>query len=185
MLEIDITPNEFTMVFYDAAVIAEVAAEVAGKVGFPEGTPISLVVDEEMPLGRSKVTSYDPVEFTVDGGAFEDSRRPRNMSKSRTSDVLGRLMLRVMDRTSGKFDDAPADDEIDLALHAAWDAHSVGRLERLGFASQRKRRIYQFRNRHGFTDRADQAFDELWGSNELAWADIERISTDCRAAFSG
>ncbi|MGY9071509.1 MAG: hypothetical protein ACKVHU_00925 [Acidimicrobiales bacterium] len=181
MLDIEVTPNEFTMVFFDAAVIAEVAADVAVKVGLPEDLKLSLIVDEGSPLGRSRVSSYDPIEFTIDGGAFEDTRRPRNLSKARTADVLGRLMYRVIDRSSGQFDDAPEDGDIDLALHAAWDAHSVGRLERLGFSPQRKRRVYQFRNRHGFTDRADQAFEELWGSSELSWADIERLSTGCRA----
>ncbi|MDG2113496.1 MAG: hypothetical protein P8N02_12880, partial [Actinomycetota bacterium] len=98
----------------------------------------------------------------------------------RAGDVIGRSLLRVLDRRSGRFDDAPDDADIDLALHAAWDIHSVGRLERLGYSPQRKRRLYQFRNRHGFTDAADVAFDELWGSSELSWSEIARISSECR-----
>ena len=87
----------------------------------------------------------------------------------------------MLDRRSGRFDDAPTDEELDLVQFAAWDVHSVGRLERLGIGGQRKRRRYQFRNRHGFTDVADAAFDELWGSSELSWSEIERISESCRS----
>lgn len=179
MVQVSVTPESFEMVFYDPAVIAEVAESVANRVGFDDET-LGIEVAEESPLGRSRVESYEPVVLRADGGAFEDTRRPRNFSRTRASDAIGRGLLRVLDRRSGRYDDAPDDSDLDLALHSAWDVYSVGRLERLGFASQRKRRLYQFRNRHGFTDAADAAFDELWGSSELSWGDIERISNDCR-----
>lgn len=179
MVAVSVSPDSFTMVFFDAAVIGEVATEVAERLGFDDDT-LAIEVDEASPLGRSRVASYDPVVIAADGGAFEDTRRPRSFSRSRTTDVIGRSLLRVLDRRSGRFDDAPDDDGLDLALHSAWDVYSVGRLERLGYSPQRKRRLYQFRNRHGFTDAADAAFDELWGSSELSWSEIARISTDCR-----
>ncbi len=175
---VSVTPDTFEMVFYDAAVIAEVAADVAGRVGFDDD--FSIEIEEGSPLGRSRLGSYEPVVLQVEGGAFEDTRRPRNFSRSRSSDVIGRALLRVLDRRSGRFDECPGDDELDLALHSAWDVFSVGRLERLGYSPQRKRRLYQFRNRHGFTDAADAAFDELWGSSDLGWADVARISEACR-----
>ena len=87
-----------------------------------------------------------------------------------------------MDRRSGRFDDAPADEDLDLNQFAAWDAHCVGRLERLGIGGQQERRQYQFRNRHGFTDVADAAFTQLWDSSELSWTEIERISERCRTS---
>ena len=179
MVQVAVSPETFEMVFFDAAVIGEVASEVAERVGFGDEA-LQIVIDEASPLGRSAVTSYQPVVIEVDGGAFEDTRRPRSFSRARSADVIGRGLLRVLDRRSGRFDDAPADDELDLALHSAWDVHSVGRLERLGYTPQRKRRLYQFRNRHGFTDAADAAFEELWGSSDLSWSDIARISTSCR-----
>ena len=179
MSEISVTPKSFEMVFYDSAVIGEVVGEVAERLGFSE--PIVLEIDEASPLGRSKITAYDPVELWVDGGALENTQRPRHFGKQRTRDTIGRLLIRILDRRSGRFDDAPADDELSLSQFAAWDAHCVGRLERPGIGGQRKRRLYQFRNRHGFTDVADEAFDLLWDSSELNWPEIERISSECRA----
>ncbi len=175
---VSVSPETFEMIFFDAAVIGEVAADVADRVGFSDD--FSIVVEESSPLGRSRLGSYDPVVIEVEGGAFEDTRRPRNFSRTRSSDVIGRALLRVLDRRSGRFDDCPSDTDLDLALHSAWDVFSVGRLERLGYSPQRKRRLYQFRNRHGFTDAADAAFEELWGSSDLGWTDIARISEGCR-----
>ena len=43
----------------------------------------------------------------------------------------------------------------DLAQVAAWDTYSVGRLARLGYPVHQPRWLYNFRNRHGFTDQAD------------------------------
>ena len=179
MAQVSVKPESFEMVFYDAAVIGEVVSDVAGRLGVDEA--ITVDIDEASPLGRSKILSYDPIDLWVDGGAFEDTRRPRQFGQSRSRDTIGRLLLRVLDRRSGRFDDAPTDAELDLVQFAAWDVHSVGRLERLGIGGQRKRRLYQFRNRHGFTDVADAAFDELWGSSELSWSEIERISESCRS----
>lgn len=181
MVAVSVTPETFEMVFFDAAVIAEVAVDVASRVGFDDDT-FTINVDEGSPLGRSRIESYDPVVLSVDGGAIEDTRRPRHFSTSRSTEIFGRTLLRVLDRRSGRFDEAPDDAEIGLALHSAWDVYSMGRLERLGFRPQRKRRLYQFRNRHGFTDAADAAFDELWGSSDLGWAEITRVSDSCRGA---
>ena len=179
MLQVSVKPESFEMVFYDAAVIGEVVSEVAQRLGVNEA--ITLDIDEASPLGRSKILNYDPIDLWVDGGALENTQRPRQFGRSRSRDTIGRLLLRVLDRRSGRFDAAPDDDELDLAQFAAWDVHSVGRLERIGLGGQRKRRLYQFRNRHGFTDVADAAFDELWGSSELSWLEIERLSEGCRS----
>jgi hypothetical protein len=53
-----------------------------------------------------------------------------------------------------------------------------GRLVRLGFThyDNRQRRLYHFRNRHGFSDAADDAFDRLWMADGLAWSDIAALS---------
>ena len=69
MTQVSVAPESFEMVFYDAAVIGEVVAEVAERLGLEE--TIKLEIDEGSPLGRSKVTSYDPIELWVDGGALE------------------------------------------------------------------------------------------------------------------
>ena len=66
------------------------------------------------------------------------------------------------------------------ALLVAWDVYALGRLDRLGYPAQRQRRLYNFRNRHGFTDAGDAAFDALWAGDGLAWADIEQLSEGAR-----
>jgi hypothetical protein len=58
----------------------------------------------------------------------------------------------------------------------------VGRLSRLGHRVQRQRRLYHFRNRHGFTDAADAAFASLWEGEDLTWADIASTSEKAVAA---
>ena len=53
----------------------------------------------------------------------------------------------------------------------------------LDLSGQRQRRLYQFRNRHGFTDASDAAFDRLWSADGLSWADISSISEEALAAL--
>jgi hypothetical protein len=42
---------------------------------------------------------------------------------------------------------------------AAWETYCVGRLGGLGIEVNEQRWRYNFRNRHGFTDEADEAFN--------------------------
>ena len=96
---------------------------------------------------------------------------------------LGRVLLRVRDRLSGGFGEAPPDDdELSLRQIAAWETYCVGRLERLGFAVNQQRWRYNFRNRHGFTDAADAAFDRLWNADSLSWGELDAISAEAEAA---
>ena len=69
MVQVSVKPESFEMVFYDVAVIGEVVAEVAERLGVDEA--ITLDIDENSPLGRSKILSYDPIGLWVDGGALE------------------------------------------------------------------------------------------------------------------
>jgi hypothetical protein len=89
---------------------------------------------------------------------------------------LGRILLRVRDRLEGGFGEAPADDELSLAQLAAWETYCVGRIERLGVPVNQQRWRYNFRNRHGFTDRADATFDHIWGSEGLTWGELDELS---------
>jgi hypothetical protein len=66
-----------------------------------------------------------------------------------------------------------------------WDVYAVARLARRlrasgdpipDYQAQRQRRLYAFRNRHGFTDAADAAFDRLWRADGLTWPDLLAIS---------
>ena len=182
MAKITVTPESFTMVFFDAARIAEVAGEVADTVGLPADVEIRIELDEVSPLGRSQVTSLDPVTISVEGGAFENAKKPRHMSEASIKDVLGRLFFRVKDRLSDGFADAPADADLSLQQQTAWDAYAVGRAERAGLTEQKPRRQYHFRNRHGFSDAADAVFERLWTADGLAWADIQAACDETAAA---
>ena len=51
-----------------------------------------------------------------------------------------------------------------------------GRTSRLGLRLHKPRFRYNFRNRHGFTDRADEVFDELWAAGEIPWMRIVQLS---------
>ena len=172
-MAVTVTPEEWKFVFFDGARIAELVEKLAGEIGLDRDVLIE--VDESTPLGRARVTSVDPVVLSVEGGAFEDPKRPRHMSDRAVCDVAGKWLLRVRDRLDPAFGEPPADDELTLAQTTAWDTYCIGRLARLGYPVQRQRRLYHFRNRHGFSDLADAAFERLWAAEGLTWADIQAI----------
>jgi hypothetical protein len=57
----------------------------------------------------------------------------------------------------------------------------VGRLGRLGYRVHEQRWRYNFRNRHGFTDQADAAFDRIWAADALTWSDLTALSDGARS----
>jgi hypothetical protein len=182
MAKVVVTPQTFNLTFFDAGRITELVAEVADKVGFPADAEIRVEVDERTPLGRTKTVSLDPVSIWVEGGSFEDAKRPRQLSDRSVQDVAGRLLFRAFDRGQPAFADAPADDDLSLQQQVAWDAYCLGRAERLGLPAARPRRLYHFRNRHGFNDVVDAAFERLWTGSDLTWADIQSICDETAAA---
>jgi hypothetical protein len=177
-LTISITPETFTLVSYDAGEITSIVEDLIGKIGLPSDIDVRLEVDESTPLGRAMVTSIEPLVISVESGALEDPKHPRHLSHTGSADVLGRLMFRVRDRLDSSFGDPPDDDKLTLPQSVAWDAYCVGRLVRLGFRhyDNRQRRLYHFRNRHGFSDAADEAFERLWTADGLSWSDICALS---------
>ncbi len=182
MAKVIISPEQFSYVNFDAERIAELAGKIADKVGLPADIEVRIEVDEGSPLGRTKLVGLDPITVQVEGGAFEDAKRPRQLSDGSVIDVVGRLLFRAKDRLDPAFADAPADADLTLQQHTAWDTYAVGRCERAGWAPQKKRRIYHFRNRHGFTDVADGVFDRLWNGEGLTWADIDAACAETDAA---
>lgn len=178
MGRVTVVPEAFTYVEFDAGRIAAVAEQLLDDLGLD--LPLRVEVDESSPLGRARVATVDPLLVTVEGGAFEDPRRFRQLSEPGVADALGRLLLRVRDRRDPAFGQPAADDALPLPHATAWDAYCVGRLARLGYRAQRQRRLYHFRNRHGFTDAADEAFGFLWEADGLRWEDIVRVSDEAR-----
>jgi hypothetical protein len=177
-----VTPEAFTLVHFDAARIAELVGEVAQRVGLPVDAEVRVEVDERVPLGRSSLASLEPITIAVQGGAFENAKVPRTLSDRSVVDVVGRLLFRAADRLDSGFADAPADADLTLQQHTAWDAYAVGRCERVGYSPQKARRLYHFRNRHGFTDTADQVFERLWSADGLTWADLDAACAETTAA---
>ena len=173
-MTVTVTPQTFNFVAYDAALIQRVAEELLDSLGLDRDVAID--VDETTPLARTRVDIGDTIAIRAESGAFEDTKRPRQQSENATATSLGRVLLRVKDRLVGGFGEAPADEDLSLAQVAAWDTYCVGRLNRLGIATNEQRWRYNFRNRHGFTDAADEAFDKLWSSDNLSWGELQAIS---------
>ena len=182
MAKVVVTPEEFTFTLFNAGRVAELTAKIADKVGLPADAEIRVDIDEGSPLGRTRLESLEPITISAEGGAFEDAKRPRQLSDRSVIDVIGRLLFRAKDRLDPAFADAPADGELSLQQSTAWDAYAVGRCERAGWAPQKQRRLYHFRNRHGFTDVADNVFERLWTADGLGWADIDAACAETEAA---
>jgi hypothetical protein len=181
---VTVTPETFTMVFFDAVELGSLVERLAAEIGLPAALPITVEVDETTPLGQAVIESLDPLVLHLESGALEDPKRPRQLDVVGATDVLGRLLFEVRDRLDDSFG-APADaSSLSLPQSVAWQVHCVGRLGRLGHHVQRQRRLYQFRNRHGFTDAADEAFARLWDADRLSWAEIDAISGSARALLA-
>jgi hypothetical protein len=185
-MTVTVTPERFTMVDFDQERLVALIEELLPVVGLGElagpDDVVTLDVIESVPLGRAIIRSIDPVVLEIEGGALEDPLRPKQLSDVGSLDIIGRLLLRVRDRRDPDFGEPPPDAELTLAEVAAWETWCVGRLARAGYRAQRQRRLYAFRNRHGFTDEADAAFDRLWSAGALRWDDIAAASASALAA---
>ncbi len=175
-----VEPATFQFVSFDAELIRRIADGLVDVLGIDR--PVHVVVDETTPLGRVRVEIGDTITIHAESGAFEDSKRPREQSDVATTANLGRALLRVRDRLSGGFGETPPDDELSLRQVCAWETYCVGRLSRLGVPVNRQRWLYNFRNRHGFTDMADVAFERIWDADGLTWGELESVSTAGTAA---
>lgn len=182
-MAVTVAPETFAFVSFDAARIAALGAEVLGLLGLPDDLHVE--VDERTPAARVTVEDGSPVVVRAESGAFEDTRRPRAMSDGATTLALGRVLLRLRDRREGGFAEAPPDAELSLVQIAAWDSYVLGRLARLGLSVHEPRWRYNFRNRHGFTDAADAAFDRLFAADGLTWGAVTAISEAAGAVASG
>lgn len=177
---VSVEPATFQFVTFDADLIRRIADGLVEALGIDR--PVHVEVDESTPLGRMRTEIADVITIHAESGAFEDSKRPRQQSDVATTANLGRALLRARDRIDGGFGEAPPDDELSLRQVAAWETYTVGRLGRLGVPVNEQRWRYNFRNRHGFTDVADEAFDRIWAADGLTWEQLESISTAATAA---
>jgi hypothetical protein len=174
-MSVTVSPPNFTFVNFDAAVIERVADSLIDALGMRDHA-VTVEIDETTPLARVRMDLGEGIAIHAESGAFEDTRKPRQLSENATATSLGRVLLRARDRLTGGFGEAPADADLTLAQMAAWETYCVGRLERLGVQVNQQRWRYNFRNRHGFRDRADAAFDQLWASDGLTWGELDEVS---------
>jgi hypothetical protein len=174
-MTVTVTPETFHFVSFDAAAIQRIGDSLVAALGLGDRA-VAIEVDETTPLARISVDLGDTITVHAESGAFEDTRKPRQMSETATATALGRVLLRARDRLVGGFGEAPPDDQLSLAQVAAWETYSVGRLERLGIPVNQQRWRYNFRNRHGFHNASDAAFDQLWSSEGLTWGELDEIS---------
>ena len=179
-MPVEIRPETFSLVHFDATEIRAIVEQLVEVIGLPAAS-VTIEVDETTLLAHAQVTSTDPIVIAVESGALEDPKVVGQLNATATADVLGKLLLSAKDRLDPAFGEAPADADLTLSEVAAWETYCIGRLGRLGHHVQRQRRLYQFRNRHGFTDAADAAFDSLWTADGLTWADISAISNQATA----
>lgn len=173
--KVTVTPAEFAFVKFDAAEIASIVEELATLVDV--ANPIRVVVDETTPLAKlyeelEGISSDAVITLHAESGALEDRKHPMSFSAEFARESLGRVLIRARDRLRPDFVDAPADLDLTLAENAAWDTYCAGRMARLGVATNAQRWRYNYRNRFGFTDDVDAAFDRLWNADDLSWRDV-------------
>jgi hypothetical protein len=175
-MAVTVTPETFAMVDFDAARIASVVAGLLGRVGLDPDTDVHLEVNETTPMGRVRLTGVAPITVTAESGALEDPKAPRQLSEPGTAEALGRMLFAARDRLDPAFGAPALDDEVPGGVAMAWDVYCVARLGAAGYPVTRQRRLYHFRNRFGFTDCADAAFERLWSAAPLTYADLVEIA---------
>jgi hypothetical protein len=180
-MAVTVTPEQFNLVEYDPERIRAVAERVAAAVGFGD-EDLTVEVDETTPLGRSWVASEAPLVLHFESGLIEDPRHPRCLSEAGVAEAVGRHLFRVRDRRDPGFAAPDSAEELELPYKVAWEIYCVARLARMGQRDQRQRWLYHFRNRCGFTDAADAAFDVLWTSDSLTWPEISGLVDEALAA---
>lgn len=169
--DVTVTPAEFRNVRFDAAELAALVTELAAEFGV--SGPIHLVVDERTPLAKLSARREDgTLVIRAESGALENTKQLQTFGRERAAESLGRMLLRASDRQRDDFADAPPDLELSLAENAAWDAYCAGRLARRGYPVVQQRWRYNYRNRFGFADHVDAAFEQLWAAADLGWAEV-------------
>lgn len=182
-MTVTLVPEQFTLVKFDADEVRALIAETMATIGFPADVDVTVEVDEVLPhpLTASAVEIVDGgARLWFTGGCFESPQRQTGLSRDHTRVELASSLYRAMDRLSGGFEDAPADDELDDRLRNLWDAYAEARARLAGFPVREQRRRYTFRLYCGFNDEADAEFERLWSGGTLTWA--EAVATAERLA---
>jgi hypothetical protein len=174
--DITLVPAEFTLVKFDTAQVRELIAAALVDTGFPTDVDVTIEVDEVLPhpLTASIVDIVDGApRLWFTGGCFENPQRAAGLSVENTKVELATALFRAMDRLSGGFESAPADDALTDRQRTVWDTYAESRTAALGYPVRVQRRRYVFRLYGGFNDVADAEFDRLWAGGTLDWDGLE------------
>jgi hypothetical protein len=178
-----VSPPSFTKVDYDASALAALVDRARAMVpGLPPELGVEVRIDEERATTTARVVARDPWILEVDGGAVEDTQRPRTVGPAQALVTFCRLLFEVADRLDEHFGAPALGAPEDPALRVAWDTYCVGRAARCGLRVHQPKYRYNFRNRVGFSDAADACFDRVWSAERLSWVDIEALVTAARPA---
>ena len=177
-MTLSVTPDTYNFVAFDTAYTTRIAERMATQLGLDD-IDILLAINENSSLTRIDVTVTDAlITIAPHSGALEDTRRPRQQSELNTTITIARGMLRARDRLRGGFADAPADAELTLPQAAAWDTYIMGRIAHMDIVLNKQAWVYNFRNRHGFSDAVDAVFEKLWNCESTTWAELSSLSAN-------
>ena len=175
-MTLTVTPDTYNFVAFDTAYTTRIAEHMATQLGLDD-IDVLIAINENSSLTRIEVEVTDSlITITPHSGALEDTRRPRQQSELNTTITMARGMLRARDRLRGGFAEAPADTELSLPQAAIWDTYIMGRIAHMDIQVNKQAWVYNFRNRHGFSDAADAVFEKVWNSSSSTWAELNALS---------
>jgi len=178
-MTVTVTPDEFAMVHFSSSELTRITEDLVGKLGIEQA--VEVVVNERTPMGTLQLRSLDPIVCYAESGALENPKRVRYLSPQGAAEAIGRLLLEARDRMTDGFGAPELGAVIPVPQRVAWDTYIVARLVRLGGRDQRQRRLFGFRNKHGFNDSSDRAFKRLWDAESLTWNEIAELSDSLRS----
>ncbi len=91
-----LTPEEFTLVKYDAAELLVIAEDAATRVGVPDGVSITIDVDEALPgplIASAAEVADGNLAFWFSGGCFEDPKRQSMLEPEMSRTELVQALL--------------------------------------------------------------------------------------------
>ena len=175
-MTLTVTPDTYNFVAFDTAYTARIAELMATQLGLDD-IDILIAVNENSSLTRIDIDVTDSlITIAPHSGAMEDTRRPRQQSELNTTITMARGMLRARDRLRGGFADAPVDTELSLPQAAIWDTYIMGRIAHMDIEVNKQAWVYNFRNRHGFSDAVDAVFEKVWNVSNTTWAELNALS---------
>ena len=176
MTEITLDPPAFEMMLFDAADVLADAAAAIDRVPGLELDSLGITVDETKPTTRMRVTGLDPATVHLESGTLENTKKPRTYSADAAAVTFTKLAFEISQRLDADFGAPDLQAELTHAERIAWDVQLIGRVKAAGVRVYLPKYRYDFRNRHGFADAVDSAFDRLLEMPSASFADILAIS---------